>query len=66
MVEDVLGLQDDWCQWHECEGSPSLQAENEAINRVLSHWNCFRGLTGGPLAWRAAWWPSAWAKTWTT
>ena len=49
MVEDVLGLQDDWCQWHECEGSPSLQAENEAINRVLSHWNCFRGLTGGSL-----------------
>ena len=37
MVEDVLGLQDDWCQWHECEGSLSLRAENEAINRVLSH-----------------------------
>jgi hypothetical protein len=24
-------------------------AENEAINRVLSHWNCFRGLYGGSL-----------------
>ena len=38
MVEDVLGVQDDWCQWHECEGSPSLLAENEAINRVLTRY----------------------------
>ena len=49
MVEDVLAVQDDWCQWHECEQSPSLRAENEAINRVLSHWNCFTGLVGGSL-----------------
>lgn len=49
MVEDVLGVQDDWCQWHECSDSPSLLAENEAINRVLTHWNSFRGLTGGSL-----------------
>ena len=49
MVEDVLGLQDDWCQWHECESSPSLRAENEAINRVLSHWDHFDGLQGGSL-----------------
>ena len=49
MVEDVLAVQDDWCQWHECEESPSLRAENEAINRVLSHWNCFTGLIGGSL-----------------
>ncbi|HJA78672.1 phosphatidylglycerol lysyltransferase domain-containing protein [uncultured Desulfovibrio sp.] len=49
MVEDVLGLQDDWCQWHECESSPSLRAENEAINRVLSHWDRFEGLRGGSL-----------------
>ena len=49
MVEDVLGLQDDWCQWHECEDSPSLRAENEAINRVLSHWELLDGLCGGSL-----------------
>lgn len=49
MVEDVLGVQDDWCQWHECENSPSLLAENEAINRVLTHWDAFRGLTGASL-----------------
>ena len=49
MVEDVLSLQDDWCQWHECEDSPSLRAENEAINRVFAHWDCFRGLYGGSI-----------------
>lgn len=49
MVEDVLAVQDNWCQWHDCEDSPSLQAENEAVNRVLSHWDAFRGLIGGSL-----------------
>ncbi|MDR2820514.1 MAG: phosphatidylglycerol lysyltransferase domain-containing protein [Desulfovibrio sp.] len=49
MVEDVLAVQDDWCQWHDCEDSPSLRAENDAVNRVLSHWNNFNGLTGGSL-----------------
>ena len=49
MVEDVLALQDNWCQWHECRDSPALMAENEAINRVLSHWDRFRDLCGGSL-----------------
>lgn len=49
MVEDVLSLEDDWCRWHECEDSSSLRAENEAINRVLSHWTSFTGLMGGSL-----------------
>ena len=49
IVEDVLGLQDEWCQWHECEDSSSLKAENEAINQVLSHWTLFHNLTGGAI-----------------
>ncbi|GFH62834.1 MAG: conserved hypothetical protein [Candidatus Desulfovibrio kirbyi] len=49
LVDDVLSVQDTWCQWHDCEDSPSLQAENDAVNRVLSHWNCFCELTGGSL-----------------
>ena len=48
-IEDVLSLQDEWCQWHECQGSNSLQAENEAINRVLAHWEAIPGLVGGAL-----------------
>ncbi len=49
MIQDVLSVQDDWCQWHECDDSPSLMAENDAVNRVLLHWNNFRNLLGGSL-----------------
>lgn len=49
MVDAVLGVQDHWCQWHECEDSPSLQAENEAIRRVLTHWDQFKNMYGGSL-----------------
>lgn len=49
MIEDVLAVQDDWCKWHECCDSPSLRAENDAINRVLMHWNLFQGLVGVSL-----------------
>ncbi len=48
-IEDVLSLQDEWCQWHECSGSHALQAENEAINRVLSHWEEMDTLVGGTI-----------------
>ncbi len=48
-IEDILALQDEWCRWHECAGSPALQAENEAINRVLSHWEEIPALLGGAL-----------------
>ncbi len=49
MVEDCLALQDNWCQWHDCEHSPSLMAENDAINRVLSQYRRFRNICGGSL-----------------
>lgn len=49
MIQDVLAVQDDWCHWHECDDSPSLRAENEAVNRVLCHWDSFRNMTGGTL-----------------
>lgn len=49
VIEDVLSLEDEWCQWHECEGSPALTAENEAINRVLAHWADMPKLVGGAL-----------------
>lgn len=49
MIQDVLSVQDDWCQWHECDDSPSLMAENDAVNRVLLHWDNFRNLLGGSL-----------------
>ncbi|MEG2173317.1 MAG: phosphatidylglycerol lysyltransferase domain-containing protein [Desulfovibrionaceae bacterium] len=49
VIEDVLALEDEWCQWHECAGSPALVAENEAINRVLAHWTDMPQLVGGAL-----------------
>ncbi len=49
IIEDVLKLQDEWCKWHECAGSTALQAENAAINRVLSHWEDFPDLVGGTI-----------------
>ncbi len=49
IIEDVLSLQDAWCKWHECSNSPSLEAENSAINQVLSHWQDFPFLQGGAL-----------------
>lgn len=48
-VADVLAVQDHWCEWHECADSPSLLAENEAIKRVLTHWDQFANLIGGSL-----------------
>lgn len=49
MIESVLAVQNDWCHWHECDDSPSLQAENEAVKRVLAHWGHFRNMVGGSL-----------------
>ena len=43
----VLAMQSQWCQWHECKDSPSLAAENYAIQRVFAHWDKFPDLSGG-------------------
>ena len=46
-VETVLGMQTDWCRWHDCEESETLLAENDAVSRVLAHWGEIPGLCGG-------------------
>ena len=48
-IEHVLELQEKWCQWRDCENSPSLLAENEAIFRVMGNWSRLPGLVGGAL-----------------
>ena len=48
-IEHVLRLQDEWCKWRDCENSPSLQAENDAIFRVVGNWSRLPGLVGGAL-----------------
>lgn len=49
VVEDILRLQEEWCQWKDCENSPSLRAENEAIFRVIGSMDKIPGLCGGAL-----------------
>lgn len=48
-IDDVLALEEDWCKWHECDNSPSLLAENDAVVRVLKNWLNFRNMCGGTL-----------------
>lgn len=46
-VEAVLKMQTEWCRWRDCEASETLLAENDAVARVLAHWNDIPGLCGG-------------------
>ena len=48
-IEHVLELQEKWCQWRDCENSPSLMAENAAIFRVIGSWDRLPNLCGGAL-----------------
>jgi len=42
-------MQQDWCDWHECEDSDPLLMENAAIARVMQYWDRMEGLYGGAL-----------------
>lgn len=46
-AETVLNMQTEWCRWRDCESSEALLAENDAVARVLAHWNDIPGLCGG-------------------
>ncbi|SHN50472.1 DUF2156 domain-containing protein [Desulfovibrio litoralis] len=48
-VEEVLVLQDQWIQWREDHDSAMLLAENEAVYRVLKHWEDIPNLSGGTI-----------------
>jgi hypothetical protein len=49
LIEQAMGMQEDWCTWRDCESSAVLTAENKAIVRVLVEWQHFRGTRGGAL-----------------
>lgn len=46
-LDDLLELQNEWCKWHDCEHSPSLYAENDAVFRVIGNWEKLGNLFGG-------------------
>jgi hypothetical protein len=49
LIEQALGMQEDWCTWRDCESSEVLAAENKAITRILSDWRHFSGIRGGAI-----------------
>ena len=49
LISEILEVQKDWCSWKNCDGTPGLKAENEAILRVLAGWADMEGLFGGLL-----------------
>lgn len=49
MIDRAMAMQEDWCSWRDCESNGTLDAENNAIGRVLNDWQVLRGITGGAL-----------------
>lgn len=49
LIEQALGMQEDWCTWRDCESSEVLSAENKAIARILRDWQHFNGIRGGAI-----------------
>jgi hypothetical protein len=49
LIEQALGMQEDWCTWRDCESSEVLSAENKAIARILGDWRHFNGIQGGAI-----------------
>jgi hypothetical protein len=49
LIEQAMGMQEDWCTWRDCESSEVLSAENKAIARALTDWQHFSGVLGGAL-----------------
>ncbi len=49
LIDQALGMQEDWCTWRDCESSEVLSAENKAIARILNDWQQFIGVHGGAI-----------------
>ena len=49
MIELALEMQQEWCEWRDCEGNDTLASENAAIARILRDRERLSGLTGGAL-----------------
>lgn len=49
MIDQALGMQEDWCAWRDCESIETLASENKAIARVLNHWDQLSTIDGGAI-----------------
>ena len=49
LIDQAMGMQEDWCTWRDCESNEVLSAENKAIARVLRDWQHLKGAVGGAI-----------------
>jgi uncharacterized protein len=49
MIDHVLAMQSDWCEWKDCEIHDALAAENRVIEKVMKFWNKFEQISGGAI-----------------
>lgn len=49
LVSQAISLQNDWCEWRDCESSETLASENKVIEKTLTHWEKLDGLLGGGI-----------------
>lgn len=49
LISHVLDMQDDWCEWRDCEAVDTLVSENQSIGRICENWKEWSNLTGGAL-----------------
>ena len=49
IIPNLIDAQFSWCQYHDCESDSGLDAEQDAIMRVLDHWRDLEGLRGGAI-----------------
>lgn len=49
MIDQALGMQEDWCTWRDCESVETLAAENKAISRVINDWKQLKAINGGAV-----------------
>ena len=48
-IDEVIAMQEDWCNWRDCESFYTLASENRSISRVLKYWDKLKNITGGVL-----------------
>ncbi|UCH22380.1 MAG: DUF2156 domain-containing protein [Deltaproteobacteria bacterium] len=49
LVEPAMAMQEDWCNWRNCESSEILAAENRAVLKIFMNWDKLVDLTGGAI-----------------
>jgi hypothetical protein len=49
LVEAVIGMQENWCLWRDCEAQHTLASENRVIEKILRAWEQLEPVRGGAL-----------------